>query len=81
MGGDRGMEGGGGGRGPGPPPGKLQVVIYFQEEKLVRTSLEKQPPPTPVGVVWIRTRMSGLTVEFYFLSSFFACYRFNYYPF
>ena len=54
------------GRGAGAPdlpPGKLQVVIYFQEEKLVRASLEKQPPPP--------LELSGsahacLTVEFYF---------------
>ena len=25
--------GGGGGKDPGPAPGKLQIVIYFQEEK------------------------------------------------
>ena len=31
MGGDR---EGAGGRGPRPPPGKLQVVMYFLEEKL-----------------------------------------------
>ena len=47
MGGDRGN---GGGRGPGPPPGKLQVVIYFQVEKLVRASLEKQQHSFLVGV-------------------------------
>ena len=59
MGGDR---EGGGGRGPGPPPGKLQ------EEKLVRASIEKQSPPAPVGVVWIRTRMSdGRIFYFHFL--------------
>ena len=34
MGGDR---EGAGDRGPRPPPGKLQVVMYFLEEKLVRT--------------------------------------------
>ena len=44
MGGDR---EGAGGRGPRPPPGKLQVVMYFLEEKLVRTSIEKQSPPPP----------------------------------
>ena len=48
-----------------PPPGKLQVVMYFLEEKLVRTSIEKQSPPAPVGVVWIRTRMSDSRI-FYF---------------
>ena len=43
MGGDRGWRGGG--RSPGHPPGKLQVANHFQEEKLVRASLEKHPPP------------------------------------
>ena len=51
MGGDRG--GGGGG---GPAPGKLQVIIYFQEEK-TGTNFSREAPPSPVGVVWIRTRL------------------------
>ena len=50
MGGDRGAGGGGGGGGQGTwtSPWKLQVAIYFQEEKLVQASLEKQPPPPPL---------------------------------
>ena len=40
MGGDR---EGAGGRGPRPPPGKLQVVMYFLEEKL-----EEAIPPPPI---------------------------------
>ena len=40
----------------------------FLEEKLVRTCLEKQfdPPPPPVGIVWIRARMSNRNYIFLF---------------
>ena len=51
--------GGGGGRGPGPPPGKLQVVMYFLEEKLVRTSID--PPPLELS----GSAHACLTVEFF----------------
>ena len=66
MGGDRegaGGGGGGGGRGPGPPPGKLQVIMYFLEEKLVRTSIEKQSPPPPLELSG--SAHACLTVEFF----------------
>ena len=71
--------GGGGGRSPGHPPGKLQVANHFQEEKLVRASLEKHPPPPPLELSG--SAHACLTVEFYFSSSFFACNRFSYYTF
>ena len=63
IGGDREEGGGAGPQTPPPTPWKLQVVIYTQEEKLVRTSLEKQPPP--------QLELSGsaqarLTVAYYF---------------
>ena len=59
MGGDRGVEGG---RGPGPPPGKSG------------TSFPREASPH------LLLELSGsahacLTVEFFFLSSFFACNR------
>ena len=69
MGGERGDRGGGG-RDPGPLPGKLQVVIYFQEKKTGTSFPRETTPPPRVGVVWIRTRMSGLPVESYFYLSF-----------
>ena len=69
---------GGGGRGyPGPAPGKLQVVIYFQEEK-TGTNFPGEaipPPPAPVGVVWISTRMSDGGILFFIFS------RFSYHTF
>ena len=53
------VGGGGGGGGGGGPPRKLQVVIYFLEEKLVRTSIKQQfdptlptPPPPPPPPPW-----------------------------
>ena len=50
-------------RGPGPPPGKLQVVIYFQAE--TGTNFPREATPPPVGVVWIRTRMSDGGILFF----------------
>ena len=74
MGGDR-----GGGRGGGEEtwtcPWKITSCHLFpRRKKLERTSLEKQspPPPTPVGVVWIRTHMSDGGMLF------FICSRFSY---
>ena len=53
------MSGERGGQGVRTSPGKSQVVICFLEENLVRTSLEKQfDPPPPLGLSWIRARMS-----------------------
>ena len=49
------------GRGPGPPPGKLQVAIHFQAE----TGTNFPREATPVGVVWIRTRMSDGGILFF----------------
>ena len=69
------------GAGGSGPPRENHVAICFLEEKLVRTSLEKQfeppPPPPPDAIVWIRARMPWQ--EFYFL--FFACSRFSYHTF
>ena len=60
------MGAGGGGGKPGPPPGKLQVVMYFLEEKLVRTSIEKQsPPPTPPPLELSGSAHACQTVEFF----------------
>ena len=74
---ETGMEGGGG---AGAPDLSLENYKSFISKKKNWYELPSKsnpfPPPLPVGVVWIRTRMSGLTVEFYFLSS---RYRFNYY--
>ena len=61
-----GRKQGGGWRGAGglDPPGKLQVVIYFQVGKLVRASLDKQPPPPPLELSG--SAHACLTVEFIF---------------
>ena len=69
MGGDR---GGGGAGCRGPAPGKLQVAIYFQEEKTGTNFPREAIPPPPL-------ELSGSahacpTVEFYF----FICSRFSY---
>ena len=46
--------------GTGGPDLPMKIIaICFLEEKLVRTSLEKQfDTPPPFGIVWIRARMS-----------------------
>ena len=62
MGGDR-----GGDAGAWIPLGKLHDVIYFLEEKLVRTSLEMQLDPPPA--------LSGSDGDFFFIFNF-ACSRY-----
>ena len=56
--------GGGGGGGAGAPDLPLEnyKLSYISKQKLVRTSLEKQPPD---GVVWIRTHMSDGGILFF----------------
>ena len=66
MGGNR---GGGGGQGARTPPWKITSCHLFPSRK-TGTSFPREAtsPPPPVGVVWIRTRMSDGGI--YFLSSF-----------
>ena len=63
MGGDRGM-GVEGGAGAPDLPLENYKLSFISKQNLVRTSLEKQPP---VGVVWIRTRMSDGGILFFHL--------------
>ena len=74
MGGDRGI--GGGGRGPGPPPGKLQSCHLFPRRKTGTNFPREATPPPPLPPLELSgSTHAYLTVEFYFLSSFFAYSR------
>ena len=71
MGGDRegvGGGGGGGGQGPRTSPWKITSCHVFPRRKTGTNFHREAIPTAPVGVVWIRTRMSdGRIFYFHFL--------------
>ena len=65
MGGERGMVGGGGGGGAGAPDLPLEnYKLSFISKKKNWYELPSRSNP-PVGVVWIRTRMSDGGILFF----------------
>ena len=83
MGVDRGGGGGGGGQGPRTSQSFISKNKNWYEPRtqLIGSEYELPSRSIPSPLELSGSAHACLTVEFYFLSSFFACNRFSYYTF